>query len=84
MILGTEGSAYIVLPFSTISALACSVSPGVKFGIFPRGTLRLEAVSRILRKIFSPVKHEVGGWMLLKAFSVSTVNIVQFALMQLM
>ena len=83
MILGTEGSAYIVLPFSTISALACSVSPGVKFGIFPRGTLRLEAVSRILWKIFSPVEHEVGCWMLLKGFPVSVANDVQFAFLLL-
>ena len=50
-----------VASLSAISSRACSVRPGVKLGILPRGMFRLEALCRILRKTFSPASHEDGG-----------------------
>ena len=43
---------------SAIMVLVCCVSPGVKLGILPCGMLRLEALSRMFLKIFSPASHE--------------------------
>ena len=61
---GMAPSARFAARSSTLSAimlLVCCVSPGVKLGILPCGMLRLEALSRMFLKIFSPASHEEGG-----------------------
>ena len=66
-----------------MSSLSCSVSPGVKIGIFPSGMFRFVARSNTSRKTFSPVDHDIGAERLLKACSVSFVNYRLFAFLNL-
>ena len=79
----SAGLAARNLSLSAIMFLACSVSPGVKSGILPRGMFLLVAFRRIFLKMISPASHEDGGGILLKACSVSLVKVSQSAFLKL-
>ena len=77
--------------FILLSASLCLIRVAALWGIFgmkshwyPAGMACLEAARIILRKIFSPLAHEVGGGRLENCVSDSQTKLVQSALLKFM